>query len=106
VESGANVDEVEGDICSGHGTCGFNKAQRAECTCDEGWVSHNCEHRVCRTERGVFNKETEECTCPAGEVCCERETVRLAESMKKMLAQEAKHRQSKVKAESTFKAKK
>jgi len=103
VESGANVDEVDGDVCSGHGTCGFTKDQRAQCTCDEGWATNNCEHRICRTPNGVFNKETEECTCSAGEVCCEKETVRLAEEMKKMLAKEAKHRQSKLKEESTFK---
>merc|ERR1712159_408498 len=105
VEDGEMVNDDNGEICSGHGTCGFTKDQRADCTCDEGWVSHNCEHRVCRTERGVFNKETEECTCPAGEVCCERETVRLAQEMKKMLAKEAKHRQSKTQDESTFKKK-
>jgi hypothetical protein len=105
-QTGANEDTVAGDVCSGHGSCHFNAAQRAECTCDEGWVTHNCAQRVCRTEKGLFNKETEECTCPAGEVCCERETVRLAEMMKKMLDKEAKHRTSKVETEATFKAKK
>eukprot|EP00656_Telonema_subtile_P055040 TRINITY_DN83_c0_g1_i1.p1 TRINITY_DN83_c0_g1~~TRINITY_DN83_c0_g1_i1.p1 ORF type:complete len:756 (-),score=238.53 TRINITY_DN83_c0_g1_i1:301-2568(-) len=100
--TGANVDDVDGDVCSGRGSCHWNKAQRAECTCDGNWVGHACESRICRSERGVFNKETEECTCAQGEVCCEKETIRLAEEMKKMLAKEALHRQSKVKAESTF----
>merc|ERR1712086_803895 len=75
-QTGANEDTVAGDVCSGHGSCHFNAAQRAECT------------------------------CAAGEVCCERETVRLAEMMKKMLNKEAKHRTSKVETEATFKAKK
>merc|ERR1712070_632532 len=34
-------------------------SQRAQCTCDEGWATNNCEHRICRTPNGVFNKETE-----------------------------------------------
>merc|ERR1719421_2279293 len=55
-----------------HATCGFTKDHRAQCTCDEGWATNNCEHRICRTPNGVFNKETEECTCSAGEVCCEK----------------------------------
>merc|ERR1712028_262095 len=98
-QDGANEDTVKGDVCSGHGVCGFTSAQRAECTCDDGWVTGNCAQRVCRTEKGLFNKETEECTCPAGEVCCERETIRLAEMMKKMLDKEAQHRTSKVETE-------
>eukprot|EP00658_Telonema_sp_P-2_P030827 TRINITY_DN2320_c0_g1_i1.p1 TRINITY_DN2320_c0_g1~~TRINITY_DN2320_c0_g1_i1.p1 ORF type:complete len:753 (-),score=191.29 TRINITY_DN2320_c0_g1_i1:289-2547(-) len=103
VVEGANAVDKEGEVCAGHGTCSFTQGQRAECTCDQGWATQNCEQRICRTPEGVFNKETEECTCPAGQVCCERETVRLAEEMKKMLEKEAKHRQSKVKVESTFK---
>merc|ERR1711904_37735 len=101
--TGANVDTVEGAVCSGHGTCNWlGDVKKTECKCQEGWVTQNCGERVCRTEEGVLNKATGECTCPAGQVCCERETVRLANEMKKMLKNEETHRQSKVKEESTF----
>jgi len=86
----------EGVTCSGHGTCSMSEANRAQCKCDDGWVRRNCEMRVCRTEGGVFNKETEQCTCPQGEVCCTQETRRLAKMMTVMLEKEKSHQKLKL----------
>ena len=80
---------------SGHGTCSINAANQAQCKCDEGWINKNCNMRVCRTEGGVFNKQTEQCTCPQGEVCCTKETQRLAGMMTKMLKKEAQRKAKK-----------
>jgi len=81
----------DGTICSGHGNCELNTANRAVCTCDDGFVNQDCGERVCRTEGGMFSKETDQCTCATGEVCCEKETLRLAQMMKDTLAKEKTH---------------
>jgi hypothetical protein len=81
--------------CSGHGTCSVNIANQASCKCDEGWINKNCNMRVCRTEGGVFSKTTEQCTCPQGEVCCTKETQRLAGMMTQMLKKEKAHLKAK-----------
>merc|ERR1712096_540726 len=59
-------------------------------------MRRNCEMRVCRTEGGVFSKETEQCTCPQGEVCCTQETRRLAKMMTVMLEKEKSHQKLKL----------
>jgi hypothetical protein len=74
-----------GNTCSGHGACGLNDSNRAWCDCEEGWNGPSCSARICRTEKGIFNKQTQQCTCAQSEVCCTEETHRLAAMMKNML---------------------
>lgn len=90
--------DKSGKACSGHGNCSLNAANRAQCTCDEGWVNKDCSERVCRTKAGVFNKKSEQCTCAVGEVCCTKETMRLASMMKATLKKEREHQKKKAKS--------
>merc|ERR1712023_141642 len=39
-----------GNICSGHGACGLNDSNRAECDCELGWNGPSCSTRICCTE--------------------------------------------------------
>jgi len=63
----------------------LNDSNRAWCDCEEGWNGPSCSARICRTEKGIFNKQTQQCTCAQSEVCCTEETHRLAAMMKNML---------------------
>jgi len=85
-----SVKDNKGTVCSGHGTCGKtdlnnNVNERGKCDCAEGWNGKACGSRVCKTETGLFNKATQQCTCAKGDVCCNAETYRLAGMMKTML---------------------
>jgi len=93
-----------GVACAGHGVCSLNHQKRSECSCDDGWAGNSCASRVCGTEGGLFNKETEQCTCVQGEVCCTKETQRLASMMAETLRAEKTHQQTqkKVRAQQSF----
>jgi len=90
--------DSEGITCGGHGICDIDASKRSVCNCDEGWVGRQCASRVCNTEGGVFDKATEQCTCPQGEVCCTAETQRLAAMMAETLQAEKTHQATQKKA--------
>merc|ERR1711998_184541 len=83
--------DKHGVTCAGHGVCQLDASKRSVCQCDDSWVGNNCASRGCNTAGGIFNKETDQCTCPQGEKCCTEETMRLASMMSKMLAKEKTH---------------
>ena len=79
---------TDGTACTGHGVCSLNESKRSQCTCDDGWVGKSCDARVCATEKGVFSQATGQCTCGEGEVCCTKETQRLASMMQRMIEEQ------------------
>lgn len=94
----------DGTSCSGHGICELDESRRSQCVCDDGWVGNSCASRVCNTEGGVLGRESNQCTCPVGEVCCDKETHRLATMMRQLLSKEKRHETSKkvLKAQHAF----
>jgi hypothetical protein len=96
--------DEDGATCAGHGVCELDENKRSQCVCDDGWMGNACVHRVCNTEGGVFSTTTAQCTCAQSEVCCDKETHRLANMMRQMLAKEKSHTttQKALKAQSAF----
>eukprot|EP00658_Telonema_sp_P-2_P078710 TRINITY_DN743_c0_g1_i3.p1 TRINITY_DN743_c0_g1~~TRINITY_DN743_c0_g1_i3.p1 ORF type:complete len:818 (+),score=189.61 TRINITY_DN743_c0_g1_i3:57-2510(+) len=72
-----------GALCGGHGACEIAnenaQAPSAKCQCETQWAGSTCEEAKCGSVGGFFNKENNECKCPAdSEKCCSRDVLDLS----------------------------